>query len=202
MLDAWMRERIDSPLEKMGRHAVSLGLGANQVTLIGFGFGLAAIPALALEAYGLGLGLIMLNRLADGLDGAVARLTRTSDIGGYLDIVSDFLVYSGVVFGFALARPEVNALAASFLVFSFIGTGTSFLAYAIIAAKRQIVSEDRGRKTFFYLGGLTEGTETIAIMALFCLFPDAFAWLAWGFGALCWVTTVFRILTAVRAFGR
>ena len=146
------------------------------------------------------LAAILVNRLADGLDGAVARHTALTDFGGYLDIVCDFIVYAAVAFGFALARPE-NALPAAFLILSFVGTGTSFLAFAILAAKRGLVSEVRGRKSLYYLGGLTEGTETIAVFAAFCLFPRAFAALAYVFGALCWLTTASRVLTARRNFG-
>jgi phosphatidylglycerophosphate synthase len=130
----------------------------------------------------------------------VARHTALTDFGGYLDIVCDFIVYAGVAFGFAMARPE-NALPAAFLILSFVGTGTSFLAFAILAAKRGLASEARGRKSLYYLGGLTEGTETIAVFAAFCLFPSAFAVLAYAFGALCWLTTTARVMTARRNFG-
>ncbi len=201
MLDAWMRRRIDTPLDRLGRSLAAAGLRANQVTLLGFIAGVAAVPLLAVEAYWPALVLILLNRLADGLDGAIARNTQTTDLGGYLDIVCDFLVYSGVVFGFALARPEANALPAAFLILSFVGTGSSFLAYAVVATKRGVTTKIRGHKSFYYLGGLTEGTETFALFVLLCLFPDAFPWLAWMFGGLCWITTAFRILAAVRAFG-
>ncbi len=201
MLDAWMRRRIDTPLDRLGRSLAAAGLRANQVTLLGFIVGVAAVPLLAVEAYWPALVLILLNRLADGLDGAIARNTQTTDLGGYLDIVCDFLVYSGVVFGFALARPEANALPAAFLILSFVGTGSSFLAYAVVATKRGVTTKIRGHKSFYYLGGLTEGTETFALFVLLCLFPDAFPWLAWMFGGLCWITTAFRILAAVRAFG-
>lgn len=201
MLDAWMRRRIDTPLDRLGRSLAAAGLRANQVTLLGFIAGVAAVPLLAVEAYWPALVLILLNRLADGLDGAIARNTQTTDLGGYLDIVCDFLVYSGVVFGFALARPEANALPAAFLILSFVGTGSSFLAHAVVATKRGVTTKIRGHKSFYYLGGLTEGTETFALFVLLCLFPDEFPWLAWMFGGLCWITTAFRILAAVGAFG-
>ena len=86
-----------------------------------------------------------------------------------------------------------DALAGAFLIFSLGGSGTSFLAFAIMAAKRGLNSEARGRKSLYYLGGLTEGTETILCFALFCLWPAAFVPVAWGFGALCWVTTAARV---------
>lgn len=199
MLDAAMRRIIDPPLDAAGRRVAALGLGANTLTLGGFAVGLLAIPLLAFESYGAALAAILANRLADGLDGAVARHRGPSDLGGYLDIVCDFLFYSAVVFGFALARPE-NALPAAFLIFSFVGTGASFLAFAAIAAKRGLTSAKRGRKSLYYLGGLTEGTETIAAFVALCLFPDAFAAIAYGFGLLCWITTAARILTAWRSF--
>jgi phosphatidylglycerophosphate synthase len=160
---------------------------------------MAAWGALAASAYGVAAALILANRLADGLDGAVARHHGLTDLGGYLDIVLDFLFYAGVPFFFAVGRPE-TALPAAFLVFSFVGTGTSFLAFAAIAAKRQFSTTTHGRKSIYYLGGLTEGMETIAIFILICLFPEHFGLLAWGFGTLCWLTTASRISAAVEAF--
>ena len=194
-----MRRLIDPPLDRMGRRLAAAGVSANAVTAAGFAVGLLAVPCLALQWYGAALAVILLNRLGDGLDGAVARRTRLTDLGGYLDIVCDFVFYAAVPFGFALARPE-NAVAAAFLIFSFAGTGTSFLAFAILAAKRNLTTEAQGRKSLYYLGGLTEGTETIAVFIAICLFPAWFPPLAYLFGALCWLTTATRVLSARRSF--
>jgi phosphatidylglycerophosphate synthase len=196
MLDARLRRLIDPPLERLSRPLVDLGLSANAVTWIGFALGLAAAAAIAQRAYALGLALLLLNRLFDGLDGAVARQRGLSDLGGFLDIVLDFIIYSAIPFAFALADPAANGLPAAFLIFSFIGTGTSFLAFAIMAAKRGLSTELRGRKSLYYLGGLTEGTETILTFVLACLFPPYFPLFAWIFGALCWLTTATRIAVA------
>ena len=199
MFDAALRRVIDPPLNAAGRRLAGAGVSANAVTVAGFVIGLAAVPALAFQRYDIALALILANRLADGLDGAVARATGPSDLGGYLDIVLDFIFYSAVVFGVALGRPE-EAVFAAFLIFSFIGTGASFLAYAIIAAKRGSTTEARGRKSIFYLGGLTEGAETIACFVAICLFPAWFPWIAGIFGAMCWLTTASRIGQAVQSF--
>lgn len=200
MLDAYMRARIDPPLDRVGARLARLGVGADAVTLTGFALGLAAIPLVAVGWHWLGLAALVANRLADGLDGAVARHARLTDLGGYLDIVCDFLVYAGIPVGFALLDPEANALAAAVLVFSFVGTGSSFLAYAVVAAKRGETTEIRGKKSLYYLGGLTEGTETFAFLAAICAFPGAFVPLAYLFAAACWITTVSRMLAAARAF--
>ncbi|MEH6632669.1 MAG: CDP-alcohol phosphatidyltransferase family protein [Halopseudomonas aestusnigri] len=200
MFDSWMRRKIDPPLEGFGGSLSNKGITANQITWVGFGIGVLAIPALALQYYELALGCIILNRLCDGLDGAVARLQGVTDLGGYLDITLDFLFYSAVIFGFALANPQENALAAAFLIFSFIGTGASFLSFAIVAEKRGITTDIRGKKSIYYLGGLTEGTETIALFLALCVWPQYFSILAWIFGTLCWLTTSFRIHAAVSIF--
>lgn len=200
MLDPLMRRAIDPPLDVIGRALARAGVAANTVTWAGFAAGVAAMAAMAFQQYWLALALILLNRTADGLDGAVARHAGPTDLGGYLDIVLDFLVYSGVVFGFAVGRPD-QALAAAFLIFSFVGTGTAFLAYAIMAAKRHLTTDLRGRKkSLFYIGGLTEGTETIALFVAICALPHWFPWFAYGFGVLCWLTTGARIAAAMDAF--
>ena len=200
MLDSRIRRHIDPILDRCGRLLARLGLGANAVTVGGFLFGVGAWAALADREYTLALGLIALNRIADGLDGALARRVGPTDLGGYLDIVLDFFFYAGVPFFFAVGRPEV-ALPAAFLVFGFVGTGSSFLAFSAFAAKRGVTTEARGKKAIYYLGGLTEGTETIALFVWICLIPEHFAVLAWVFGGLCWLTAAMRVYLAVSEFG-
>lgn len=200
MFDARLRRLIDPPLDRMAVRLTAASVGANAMTLGGAAVGLLAVPLIAAELYLLGLAAILLNRLADGLDGAIARRRGPTELGGFLDIVCDFLFYAAVPFAFALARPE-NALPAAFLIFAFVGTGSSFLAYAIIAAKRGVETSRQGRKSFYYLGGLTEGGETVAVFVAMCAFPAAFPVLAWAFGALCWVTTATRIGAAWHRWG-
>jgi len=200
MLDPYAIKIIKAPLALGATLLDKLGLSANQVTLSGFLLGLAAVPLLAFQQYQLALIVILLNRLFDGLDGALARRQGCSDFGGYLDIVCDFIFYSAVVVGFALANPAENALAASILIFSFMGTGSSFLSFAVMAAKRQIESTVYPHKSLYYLGGLTEGTETIGCFILFCLFPEHFSLIALVFAALCGLTTITRILAAKTTF--
>jgi phosphatidylglycerophosphate synthase len=193
MFDRAARRRLDPLLDTLAARCIARGFSANAVTLIGFGIGILAMLLVAAGHDFIGLILLLLNRTADGVDGAIARRTHPTERGGYLDIVFDFLIYSGVPFAFAVGHPE-HALAAAFLIFSFVGTGTSFLAFAIF--KRDA---PRLGKAFHYLGGLTEGTETIAFFALVLLFPDAFGVASWIFGALCWVTTAGRISAAMNA---
>jgi phosphatidylglycerophosphate synthase len=199
MFDAQLRPLIDRLLNPIGRGLVALGMTANQVTMIGAAFGLIAAGCVAAGLFYPALWFVIANRVIDGLDGAVARASRSSDFGGYLDIVSDFIFYSAIPMAFAVARPE-TALAAAFLIFSFIGTATSFLGFAILAEKHQVTTKIRGKKAFYYLGGLTEGTETILLFLAMLIWPDYFSLMAIVFGILCWVTTGTRIYAAYRQF--
>jgi phosphatidylglycerophosphate synthase len=170
------------------------------MTLTGFGIGLAAAALVGSGQYLAGAGAILLSRLCDGLDGAMARETRPTDVGGFLDIALDFIFYAAIPLGFAVADPSRNALAAATLLASFVGTMASFLAFAVLAAKRQLESLAYPDKSFYFLGGLTEATETLACFMAMCLWPQHFALLAYGFAILCLVTTVTRIWWGWRTF--
>ncbi|MCK7458031.1 CDP-alcohol phosphatidyltransferase family protein [Idiomarina aminovorans] len=185
-------------LNTPARMLVRLGVNADQVTIAGFLIGLLTVPLLAFEYYQLALVAILLNRLFDGLDGAVARRTQLTDAGGFLDIVLDFIFYSAVVFGFMLAAPEQNAIAAGVLLVTFMGTGSTFLAFASVAGKRGIENPAYPSKSLHYMSGLTEGFETILAFVVFCLWPQHFAVLAYVFAVGCWVTAITRIVAGYR----
>jgi phosphatidylglycerophosphate synthase len=144
---------------------------------------------------------LLLNRLCDGLDGAVARLGKPTDRGAFLDVTLDFLFYAGVPLAFAFCDPPRNALAAAVLLAAFIGTGVSFLAFAIMAEKRGEKSTAYPTKAFYYLGGLTEGAETIACFVLMCLWPAQFVLFASIYAAMCCVTTITRMIAGWQRFG-
>ncbi|WP_425088293.1 CDP-alcohol phosphatidyltransferase family protein [Stappia sp.] len=198
MFDARLRPLIDPPLNAAGRRLAARGVSPDAVTLTGFGLGLGAALAIALGAPLVAFVLIALNRLADGLDGAVARASRKSDRGGYLDIVLDFFFYGTVPFAFAALDPDANALAAAALLLSFYMNGASFLGFSVMAEKRGITTDIQGQKSLYYLGGLAEGAETIAVFLAMCLWPQAFPVLAWGFAAICLVSALARVVLVAR----
>jgi len=200
MIDHHLQPLMHAVLRRPARRLRDAGVDADRITLAGFAAGVAGVIAIAAGLPWLGLALVLLNRVMDGLDGEVARLGPPSDRGAFLDIVADFLFYALVPLGFALADPAANALAAAILIASFMGTGTSFLAFAIVAAKRGRRAEGFPHKGIYYLGGLTEGAETVALFCAMCLWPDRFAPLAIGFAALCAITTVTRWMQGWHAF--
>jgi phosphatidylglycerophosphate synthase len=193
MLDRFAIGLLRPGLLGAARRLQRLGVHADHVTWLGFGIGLAGAAAIVAHQHALGLALLLAGRLCDGLDGTLARLTEPTDRGAFLDITLDFLFYASVPLAFALADPAANALAAAVLLAAFIGTASTFLAFAALAAQRGLKSVVFPAKGIYYLGGLTEATETLACFAAMCLWPAYFPTLACAFAALCALTIVTRL---------
>lgn len=202
MLDKTLQKALTPSLQVVARHLVRRGVHADALTWTGFGLGLLAAVAIALQMYGAGLVLLLASRGLDGLDGAVARLTQPTLRGGFLDITLDFIFYAAIVLGFALADAQANALPATVLLAAFIGTGSSFLAYAVMASQAAMPDTAPVRKSFHYLGGLTEATETLVAFAAMCWWPEHFSRIAYAFAALCVLTIAVRIHAGCVDFGR
>ena len=200
MLDRYVIRLLKPALERTAVVLHRAGVHADQVTLIGFAVGLASALSIAFHHPIVGLVLMLISRLGDGLDGPLARLTSATDRGGFLDITLDFLFYASIPLAFAFADPTSNALAASVLLAAFMGTATSFLAFATLAAQRGLKSAVYPNKGIYYLGGLTEATETLVCFSLMCVWPAQFALFAWGFAGLCVLTIVTRLVAGWRTF--
>lgn len=200
MLDRYAAALIRPAVQRAGEQLARAGVTANQLTLSGFLMGLLAAILIAADAYFAALAAIFVSRACDALDGAVARHGTATDRGGFLDITLDFLFYASIPLAFALADPARNALAAAVLLASFVGTASSFLAFAAIAARRGLLSTAYPDKSLYFLGGLTEATETLALFAAMCLWPAHFALLAYGFSVACAVTIASRLWWGWKAF--
>jgi phosphatidylglycerophosphate synthase len=194
MLDKHILPLIKPLVDKLASGLVRMGVRADHVTLAAFGIGIIAMISIAIGAYFIGAILILISRLCDALDGAVARQSEPTDAGGYLDITLDFLFYASIPLAFAFADPLANALPAAVLLAAFIGTGSSFLAFAALAAKRGLTSIEQPHKSFYFMGGLTEATETLLVFMAMCLWPRWFPELAYGFALLCAITIATRII--------
>lgn len=200
MLDRFANTLLRPAVTATARVLVRAQVGANTITLVGFAIGMFAALLIAIHAYAAGLAAIFLSRMCDALDGAVARQTQATDAGGFLDIALDFLFYASIPLAFAVADPTHNALAAALLLAAFMGTSSSFLAFAVLAAKRGITNLAYPDKSFYFLGGLTEATETLACFAAMCVWPQHFATLAGVFSLLCFITTGTRVWWGWKTF--
>ena len=194
MLDPLMRRLIDPPLK--GAAAIwPRRISANQITIFGLVLGVGCFLAIATNAMTAALTLLALNRLADGLDGAVARAQTPSDLGAYLDIVSDFVLWGLLPIGFIILDSN-NAIAAAVLLSSFSMSMTVFLAFAIMAEKRGLETDAQGNKNFFYIAGLAEGTETIAFFAIVIIWPGAFIPAAFVYAGIVYLSVIGRVASS------
>ncbi len=177
-----------------------LGISANMISILGFIIGLLAINFLAMSSFGIALICILLNRLFDALDGALARHTKVTEFGIFLDATLDYVFYAGLIFGFALANPYENAVAASFLLFAFTSSACAMLAYAIVAYKNNSRQKLEITKSPFYLGGFAQGFETLVGMIILCVLPSAFLPIAIILGVLCFIKACSVVITAYYNF--
>lgn len=199
MFDTALRRLVGPPLNAAARRLAQSGASANALTVVGALTGLAAAAAISQQQFAAGLVLILINRMLDGLDGAVARINGPTEWGGYLDTLADYLFYVTIPLAFGWVS-AANQAAALLLIASFTLTAVSFLGYAAIAARRGGDDGAHGPKALIYSTGLMEGGETIAFFILFCLFPAHFALLALVFAALCVVTVAQRMVLAAKTF--
>ena len=197
MFDRSIQRLIQKPLSFLGKFLLKI-LQPNQITFIGFFFGIVMCFLIFINSYFLAILFLLLNRLCDGLDGVMARQTSPSPLGAYLDIILDFIIYAAFVLVFSLEN-EINLLTGVFLLFTYICTGTTFLTQAIIQpqldySKQQDNTEDGIPKSFIYASGLIEGTETIFFMFLCLIMPKAFPILGFLFSVLCLITAIARVI--------
>ena len=197
MFDRHLQKLTQKPLSFFAKIILKY-ISANQITIIGFIFGLMMCLFIYLELFFLAIFFLILNRICDGLDGVMARLTVPTYLGAYLDIVLDFIFYSAFILIFGLLDTS-NIIITCLLLFSYICTGTTFLAQAIIQPKLDLVQKDESLdidipKSFYYSAGLIEGTETILFMILCLLFPNLYFFFGLIFIILCLLTALSRIL--------
>ena len=197
MFDRQIQKHTQRPLQYIAKLFLKF-ISPNHMTLIGFSFGVLMCFCIIIDQYLIAMIFLFLNRLSDGLDGTMARLQTPTPLGGYLDIVLDFLIYGGFVLSFGITEQN-NTFLSMILLFCYIGTGSTFLAKAAIlpSLTNQNLNEEIP-KSFHYAVGLVEGTETIIFMFLCLLFPGLFIYLASIFILLCLITIVFRIIVFYR----
>jgi len=202
VFDARARRLLGPTLEGAGAQLADRGVQPLTLTAAGWLVGVGACVAVARQAWVVGLVLWLLNRLLDGLDGPVARHRGATDLGGFLDIVADFSVYGGFVVGVAVAVPDAR-LGCVALLTAYYVSGTAFLALSSLVERRGGDGADPAGghsgdgRSLRFVGGLAEGTETVAVYALICLVPGWAVGLVWVFTVAVAVTAVQRVVMGV-----
>jgi len=193
MIDAKINKIFRPVLNEFAKILLKFNVKANSVTFTGFFFGLCCFYFIANAMFIYAAVFLFLNRFCDGLDGALARLIGETDVGAFYDIVLDFLFYALFPISFIFLDLE-NSYSICFLLISFVATQSTFLASAWIIEKNKLLISDDQKKSFFYVGGITEGFETIFCFLMMLLFYEYINYIAYIFGILCWITFITRVL--------
>lgn len=191
-----LKDRWFAPLATLFR-----GVAPNTISLVALFLGLGAALAAVRGAWTIGLALWLGNRIADGLDGSVARLTeRQTDFGGYLDILFDFVVYAAVPLGCAVGSLNRGVVVMAVLLEAmFFVNACSWMYLSAVLEKRASGAAATGELTTVTMPpALVAGFETIVFFSLFFLFPAQLPTLFGVMSALVGVNIVQRLVWAKR----
>ncbi|MBW0115655.1 CDP-alcohol phosphatidyltransferase family protein [Pseudonocardia abyssalis] len=206
MFDARARRLLEHPLDRAAAALDVAAVTPDRITAAGLVLGLGSAGAAAAGLWTAAVLLWLASRLADGLDGPLARRRRTrgevdAGAGGFFDITADFTVYGATVVGVAVGSsaelgggplwPFLLVLLAYYI------NGAAFLAFSSIAERTGATIDD-GRSLSF-LGGLAEGGETIVVHTVWLLFPFWAPQIAVVWAALVGVSAAHRIVAGYRA---
>jgi len=195
MLDQVIRARLEPTLDRGAGWMSAAGISPQVLTAAGLLAGIAACVAAATATWGVALVLWLLNRLLDGLDGPLARRRGATELGGLLDFVADFVVYSGFVVGVAIAEPGAR-LACVVLLATYLVNNVALLSFSSMIERLGLdIGDERSLRL---TTGLAEGAETIAVYLLFCLLPGASETIAWAFAGVVALTAGQRVANAAR----
>ncbi len=173
MFDQFFRALKERLLEPVAR-ALGPHLPPTAITWVAFVVGLLCAVVVLAGDLRVALGLWLLNRLLDGLDGTHARIhARVSQLGAYLDIVLDFVVYAAIPVAFVVAGRQYElAVAGVFLLASFYVNAASWMYLSALLEARGRGAAARGETTSATIpSGIVAGTETVVFYSLFFLMP-------------------------------
>lgn len=176
-----LKDRITTPLCR----TLPSGITPNHITLAAFISGLLAVGTAALgtsQSSHWPLIFWLLNRLLDGADGTLARVQGTATaLGGFLDLLGDFIIYSLIPFMLAYGQESrladavdwraVAVLEATFHINNFV----LFYISAVVAAK-----PDDELTSVSMRPALVEGLESGLIFTAMFIWPQHLTLLCWG----------------------
>lgn len=164
MLDVHIRPRIQHLFDFCAYRCIRLGLTPNNLTLIAFCIGISAALFLMYGHTYIALICLLVSGLCDVIDGTIARLTHTSHpFGAYIDLISDRMVESALILGFATLYPQFYLLYMLFLISVLLHFST-FLAVGALF-------KNESEKSMHYDRSVVERAEVLVIFACMILAP-------------------------------
>ena len=200
MIDARLRANLHGVFARAAEVVDRPRISPDAITYSGFALGIAAAASAWWRHWIVALALWLLSRIADGVDGALARRrikagALKNPAGGYLDIMADFAIYGSFVVGVAHGAGK-SYLPFLFVLLAYYLNGTSFLAFSSIGEKEGIRLDDGRSLSFIY--GLAEATETIVVHSAWCLFSASAGTIASIWAVIVFFSAALRFLHSKR----
>jgi phosphatidylglycerophosphate synthase len=190
MLDAALQRLLSGPVDRLAAMLQRAGIGPNSITLVGFVFGLLAAGATGATLYLVALIFLTLHRVADLLDGAVARRSNASALGAFLDLSLGYIIFGIVAFAFVLARQQ-NGLAGTFLILGLLADAVTAMGVRAFAVPSLPKRGPLPRSLI-----ITGPTASYILFVIMMLVPWSFGFLPYFYGVLCFITAGARIAAA------
>jgi len=175
--------RIEGPLKKIAVFLNGKGLEPNHLTLTGVGLSLIAGLILSSGSFFVAGLFILAAGFCDLLDGAIARTTKESKYGAFLDSVtdrfSDFFIIGGIMLYYVNGQ-ETGLVLLTFFVL----LGTVLTNYT------------KARMECFQINcnaGIIERPEHVSLLALGALVPFLMVPVLWILALFCLITVFQRI---------
>ena len=182
-------------------HYIPLAVTPLHVTTSAFSAGLAACYSASQQQVLLSVFFWLLNRVLDCLDGALARHRKAaSDLGGFLDLLGDFIIYSLLPISLAMGQPDaweaVAILEASFHVNNFI-----LFYVAAIAEKKAVANGAKSKEltSLMMKPALIEGMESGILFTAMVVFPEYLRILSWVMALLVSLGIIQRVNWTISA---
>ena len=203
MFDIQLRFLKDGIFQPICRYVPTF-IAPIHITAAAFVAGLLSCYSASLKSISISLCLWMLNRALDCLDGALARHRGTaSDLGGFLDLLGDFIVYSLIPLGTAAGWSDTGAtwkavavLEASFHVNNFV------LFYVAAVAEKRVAKGGAGAKeltSVMMRPALIEGMESGLLFTAMLAWPRLIEWWCWIMACLVAIGIAQRVIWTVLA---
>ena len=141
--------------------------------------------------------MLMLLQLACLLSASLAiKMSKRLLIGSFVLFGVPLVMISSFHMYFTTSTKAISCILVGsyFLLLSFVATQTTFLASAWVVEKNKLLISENQKKSFFYIGGITEGFETILCFIMMLLFYEYINHIAYIFGTLCWITFITRVI--------
>ncbi|KAI4114581.1 MAG: hypothetical protein LQ338_007983 [Usnochroma carphineum] len=198
---------LEDEIEKLASTSSS-GAGEARLTAAAFLAGLMSVYFAAYSYTSMSLVFWFLNRVFDCLDGSLARHRGTaSDLGGFMDLLSDFIIYSLLPIAVALrdSASDKHWLSVAILEATFFINNFVLFYIAAVAEKQNAAAGADGKArarakeltSVSMKPALIEGAESAAFFTAMLAFPQHIELLSWMMAFLIIVGTSQRIMYLV-----